>query len=180
VGECTPPTGTSIIPYDEHNNNPSSHGSTLAGTTTIKLLPNDMVPGECNPPPPPPPPDPPPQTHVKQVVNDAALGGHRLPHPPPICDTAQTPEDDPIGIHSDKHNEEHEEHALAFVVTNGSKEAAATPPHPPPPNSVLQTLLAALPIRCDDKHNNTVSVHERVPTNPLIREPPEPLMNTRP
>ena len=120
---------------------------TLANTTATKLLPNDTVPGERNPPP--PPPDPPPRTHVKRVVKNVALGEHRLPLPPPIHDTAQTPKDDPIGIRSDKHNDEH---ALAFVITNGSKEAAVAaaipPPHLPPPNSVLQTLPATLPIRC--------------------------------
>jgi hypothetical protein len=44
------------------------------------------------------------------------------------------------------------DNALAFVITNGSKEAAVAaatpPPHPPPPNSILQTLPATLPIRC--------------------------------
>jgi len=59
VGECTPPKGTSIVPYNEHNDDPSSHRSTLTGTTTIKLLPSDTVLGECNPPPPPHPGPPP-------------------------------------------------------------------------------------------------------------------------
>jgi hypothetical protein len=127
---------------------------TLASTTATKLLPNDTVPGECNPPPPPPPPppDPPPRTHVKRVVNNVALGEHSLPLPPPIHDTAQTPEDDPIWICGNKHNDEHDKHALAFVITNRSKEAAVAaatpPPHLPPPNSVLQTLLATLPVCC--------------------------------
>ena len=72
-----------------------------ARTTAVELPPNDtvpvandVIPGECNPPPPPPDPL------------------------PPIRNTAQTHQVNPIKIRSDEHDEEHDERALALVVTD--------------------------------------------------------------
>ena len=101
AGECPHPLRPPVDCHGKHNNGPSPHESTLAGTTAVELPPNDtvpvandVIPGECNPPP--PPPDP----------------------PPPIRNTAQTHQVNPIKIRSDEHDEEHDKRALALVVTD--------------------------------------------------------------
>jgi hypothetical protein len=136
--------------------------------------------------------EPPPPSPLPSESNCPRFLHTRLPFT-----TQQTPQVGPIEIHSEEHDEEHDERVLMLVVTDAvelsnsasigavavaaAASAATTatppPPHLLPPYSVLQVLPATLPVRCDDKHNDTVGVRERVPTNPLIREPPEPLTN---
>ena len=151
MGEYHPPIANPINRYSECNNGPSSHRSMFTNTTTVELLLNDTVLGECNPP---PPPDP----------------------PPPICDTAQTPQIDPIKMHEDDHNEERDKCILKLIVTNivellnsglrgviPEAEAAAAAPSPPLPSPTLDELppptITTSPSGHDMLHDNGLNTH---------------------
>jgi hypothetical protein len=75
---------------------------------------NDTVLGEYDPPR--PLPDPPPHTHAEPFVNDVTSGEYHPP--PPIRNKARTSQANPIGIHSDEHDEEHDERALTLIITD--------------------------------------------------------------
>jgi hypothetical protein len=107
-GEYTPPP-TALAEHGEHGSEFEAHKVVHANAFAAEPRANDTRPGEYDPPP--SPPDP----------------------PPPIRDTTRTPQVDPIRIRSDRHDEEHNERALALVVTNaveplnnGSRGATAT------------------------------------------------------
>jgi hypothetical protein len=111
---------------------------------------------------------------VEPPLNDAAWDVYHPP-PPPTCDTARTPQADPIGIRSDKHNDKHNERALTLIVTNtvklsnhgsrGAIGAAATPPHPLP-------MTTTFPSEHDMSHNNRLDAHGITHTDtPLSRAP---------
>jgi hypothetical protein len=86
---------------------------------------------------------------VEPLLNDAAPGVYHPP-PPSIHHTAQTPQADPIGIHSIKNNK----CTLTLIVTNATKPSnnrsrgaigAAAAATPPPLHCLLPLLTSHLP-----------------------------------
>ena len=80
AGEHAPHIETFAKRHDEHDNEVGTHELVRVTTLAVELPPNDVAPGEYNPPP--PPPDPPPQNRPERLVRNASPGVHTLSHPP--------------------------------------------------------------------------------------------------
>ena len=156
AGEYPPCIKTPVDRYDGHNNEPSGHGVACPDPLSVEHPRNDTVPGEYDPPR--PPPDPPPHTHAEPFANDVTSGEY---HSPPICNKARTSQANPIGIHSDKHDEEHDERALVLIITDaveplndGSRGAAAPPPRTPPHESPADDAIPGRPSPLPSESNH--------------------------
>ena len=70
MGEHAPHIETPTKRHDEQDNEVGTHELVCVTTLAVELPPNDVAPGEYNPPP--PPPDPPPQNRPERLVRNVA------------------------------------------------------------------------------------------------------------